>query len=191
MGKILNMVIEHRVGAKWVAQKDLFTPQHNPGIDFATMRHNGLLEAHLLGCFDVMDPGNAPTTLDDTYRIGKTWFRDIPSDVSKHVKKAYVRDRSDEDTPSVVTLGEIMSFDWTKFIAYKFWVNGPMVLEWLKEDSDMKRLPPRLEYKYTDSDKPQHTQYCEILTLTDLTQMVKNIMNLKEPGGERRTAEQN
>lgn len=130
MSKRIRMFIERKQNDRWMVQNDLFTNNSSWELNFKTLPHNGLMEAHLLGCFDVMDPGHAPENLDHDLRIVLEDARGIPTDCCQTVGAAYEDSNNGEPTPvSYATLAKIMKFDWTQKLMHRWWLNGPMLLQ--------------------------------------------------------------
>lgn len=187
MGLIATIIMEKKVGTRWKNIGDLLADDVGQ-LDYRTLPHNRLYEAHVLGAFNTMDPGNAPDTLPDTLRIASK-HRGMPKDASKLTHKEIgSRDHMGKDaTPSWVTLQEALAFDWTQKLIHCMWLNGPMMMQW-DRDSDYKSLPPKYETYYDTSDYPQSQDALVI----ELPRMKKLITQSREgvdgPTAERRIA---
>ena len=169
MGILASLVMERRQPGGWKTIGDLFYPwemrrksvkqpfKKTPvtSLHYYTIPHNKLIVAHLLGAFETCSVGNSPEPFDDDLRIaGK--HRGLPADMDPMVR-GEVGDLSHMGGVSRVSswcsLKEILAFDWTQPIEHRFWVNGPMMLEWLGHDC--ATLPPRCEDYNVNTDKPQ------------------------------------
>ena len=178
MGLIASLIMEKKVGRRWENTGDILSGNSAGQLDYHTIPHNRLIVAHLLGAFNTMDPGHAPDTLPDHLRIaGK--HRGVPKDAAKLTCRA-MGERSHmgaDATPSWVTLGEALTFNWTQKILHRMWLNGPMVLQW-QGDSQYKFLPPKHQVYYETSDQPQGQD----ALIVELPEMKKLVARAREAG---------
>jgi hypothetical protein len=167
MGLIASLVMERRLAMGWTSIGDLFYPfqMRRPAanrklvqtpvtaLHYATMPHNCLFVSHLLGAGVCCSEDTYPDYHDDGLRIaGK--HRGIPKDAAATTKKAVgnLSHLGPDHTPSWCSLKEILAFDWTQPLSHHMYLNGPMLLEWLK--NDCATLPPRYETCNNNTGKP-------------------------------------
>ena len=169
MGLIASLVMERRQSDGWKTIGDLLYPfeMRRPAkgkkpkkepikeLCYHAMPHNRLVVAHLLGAFNTQSVGDAPDCFPDDLRIaGK--HRGIPEDADPTTKAA-MGARSHmagpDSVPSWCTLQEILAFDWIQPITHRFWVNGPMTLQWHRKD--FSAMPERVAtYHHTQDAAP-------------------------------------
>jgi len=170
MGIDAHIVMEIKVGKKWAMLTDQSVAgwlEEMTTISYHTMPHNGLMEAHLLGAFEVMDEGNAPDFIKShLYRIGDP-HRGLPGDMSPATAKATAA--INRGHASWVTLKEMLEFDWTECKSHKFWINGPMLEKW----KGHLIMPPQYKTHYhTKTGAPDDSGFFTNVSMDVLKQTV-------------------
>ncbi len=146
MGLMASIIVEEKMAKGWRGIRPKGQTQHW----LISASHNQLVEAHLIGAFNVADPGNMPHSLSDKIRFTKQTFQGFPDDLSKEAKESLTLENYDNPhhKPNWCSAMDLITFDWTKPIRYQFWLNGPMYLKWRTNGSDdyQSVLPGQLDY---------------------------------------------